>query len=314
MHFTIALNFMEDCYCFSSNVSSHILFFKNLLSHTELMGLQVWSGLHVIVPLPFTWWPFGHVTLTDWPTWNILWEMFLLLFSLQPGGGGQGKAAQDKKSSLLHCITILTIFSPRLNTDILLWQEVKSCQFCVQMSVSSASRWQVGKVELQVFPPIQTASWSPARRNPLLHWNWTAWPVFRLSSCTLPFCISLGLWQPLAAGGREHIVHRWKTVAVLVNGGANQPALHTFASWCRVAPGAVGLTEESLGAQQLQPGGTHVRGILWEWLPLGLHMCIVHWRRRPTRLRCRDSQQALMMLYFKHTTDGKFNTNWLLLL
>lgn len=63
-------------------------------------------------------------------------------------------------------------------------------------------------MELQVFPPMQTASGSPARRYPLLHWNWTAWPVFRLSSCTLPFCISLGLWQLLAAGDREQIVHR----------------------------------------------------------------------------------------------------------
>lgn len=47
-----------------------------------------------------------------------------------------------------------------------------------------------------------------------------------------------------------------------VNVGVDQAAVHTFTCWCWEAPGAVGLTEESPGAQQLQPGFTHVRGIL----------------------------------------------------
>lgn len=42
----------------------------------------------------------------------------------------------------------------------------------------------------------------------------------------------------------------------------DQAALHTFTCWRREAPGAVGLTEERPGAQQLQPGVTHIRGIL----------------------------------------------------
>lgn len=171
-------------------------------------------------------------------------------------------------------------------------------KFCLRVCVRSVSRWQEGKVELQVFPPMQTASESPASRYPLSHWNWTAWPVFRLSSCTLPFCISLGLWQPLAAGGREQIVHRWRNLEVLVNVGADRATLHTFTCWCWEAPGAVGLTEESPGAQQLQPVIAHVRGVLWERFPLRLYVCIVYRWRRPTGLCCRDSQQVMIRVHF----------------
>lgn len=201
------------------------------------MGLQVWSGLHVMVPLPFTWWPFGHVMLTDCPTWNILWETFLLVFSLQTGGGGQGKAARNNKISFFLIIIILSILTLKTNFRqpqeqswhfVVIGNKILSVVFavcvraCVFLFVSSVSRWQEGKVELQVFPPIHTASGSPARRYPLLHWNRTAWPVFRLSSCTLPFCISLGLWQPLAAGSREQIARRWRILEVPVNVGARR--------------------------------------------------------------------------------------------
>lgn len=192
------------------------------------------------------------------------------------------KATPDKGARLTFCCCLLK----------------KKSQFCLHVRVRSVSRWQEGKVELQVFPPMQTANESPASRYPLSHWNWTAWPVFRLSSCTLPFCISLGLWQPLAAGGREQIVHRWRNLEVLVNVGVDRAALHTFTCWCWEAPGAVGLTEESPGAQQLQPVIAHVRGVLWERFPLCLHVCIVYRWRRPTGLCCRDSQKVMIRLHF----------------
>lgn len=87
----------------------------HLLSHTELMRVQVWSGLQVMVPLPLTCWPLGQVTRTDCPTWNSCWDPFPLLSSLQTGGAGQDLAVRNKNDGfifekmkafiqLTHCI------------------------------------------------------------------------------------------------------------------------------------------------------------------------------------------------------------------
>lgn len=72
----------------------------HLLSHTELMRLQVWSGLQVMVPLPLTCWPLGQVTRMDWPTWKLGWGRVLPPSSLQPGGGGQRLAAKEGNDGL----------------------------------------------------------------------------------------------------------------------------------------------------------------------------------------------------------------------
>ena len=72
-----------------------------LLSHTELRGLQVRSGLQEMVPLPFTCCPFGQVTRTDCPTWNFCWDAFPLLSSLQPGGGRQDFAVRNRNHRLI---------------------------------------------------------------------------------------------------------------------------------------------------------------------------------------------------------------------
>lgn len=47
-----------------------------------------------------------------------------------------------------------------------------------------------------------------------------------------------------------------------MNVGADRATLHTFTCWGGEAPGAIGLTDERPGAQQLQPVVAHVRGVL----------------------------------------------------
>lgn len=69
----------------------------HLLSHAELMELQVWSGLQVMEPLPLTCWPLGQVTRTDCPTWNSCWEPS----SLQPGGAEQDLAVRGRNDALI---------------------------------------------------------------------------------------------------------------------------------------------------------------------------------------------------------------------
>lgn len=88
---TLASPALRSRYDGTENVQS---FGFHLLWQTELAGLQVWSGLQVMVPLPLTSWPRGQVTRTDCPTR----KSGLPLPSsppLQPGGGGQRLAAGE---------------------------------------------------------------------------------------------------------------------------------------------------------------------------------------------------------------------------
>lgn len=278
------------------------------------MGLQVWSGLHVMVPLPFTWWPFGHVMLTDCPTWNILWETFLLVFSLQTGGGGQGKAARNNKIYFFLIIIILSILTLKTNFRqpqeqswqfVVMGNKISSVVFavcvraCVCFSVSVVShvgrrgKWS-SRCFLRYTRPVDLQPGGilyctgTGQRGPCSGW---ARALCRFAS----LWGSGSLW-PLEAGSRLHAGEGfWRCRWMLPPEGAD---LHTFTCRCWEAPCAVGLTEESPGAQQLQPSVTDVRGVLWEWLPLHLDVCTVYRRRRPTGLRCRHSEQALMTLRF----------------
>jgi hypothetical protein len=72
------------------------------------MGLQVWSGRQVMVPLPRACWPLGQVTGSAWPTWKPCWASLPLAGCRHPMGVGQDLAVgegNDNNTSVYCFIT-----------------------------------------------------------------------------------------------------------------------------------------------------------------------------------------------------------------